>query len=216
MAPQVFVYDQCLVLSAARPYDASSGRAMRDPRAHITNTAYQAEHCAPGDDAADCWSEDACVALLEDLVDHLADERLARGDMAAPTEGEVRAAARARVIGLVTQIHELTRELFRAFRGEWSVFHPLPGCFELYGLDFLVSSDAGQDRAWLLEVNPGPDFKQTGSRLKGVISHLIEDTARIVFDGDDRNEGEQFGGFTRVLNEAWLSEGGAAVSMTMY
>ncbi|CAN0224271.1 unnamed protein product, partial [Ectocarpus fasciculatus] len=44
-----------------------------------------------------------------------------------------------------------------AFRGEFAVFSPLPGCFEHFGLDFMVDEDF---HVWLLEANPGPDFKQ--------------------------------------------------------
>lgn len=45
----------------------------------------------------------------------------------------------------------------QAFRGEFAVFSPLPGCFEHFGLDFVVDEDF---QVWLLEANPGPDFKQ--------------------------------------------------------
>lgn len=45
----------------------------------------------------------------------------------------------------------------QAFRGEFAVFSPLPGCFEHFGLDFMVDEDF---HVWLLEANPGPDFKQ--------------------------------------------------------
>lgn len=45
----------------------------------------------------------------------------------------------------------------QAFRGEFTVFSPLPGCFEHFGLDFMVDEDF---HVWLLEANPGPDFKQ--------------------------------------------------------
>ena len=39
------------------------------------------------------------------------------------------------------------------------MFSPLPGCFEHFGLDFLVDEDF---HVWFLEANPGPDFKQVG------------------------------------------------------
>jgi len=34
----------------------------------------------------------------------------------------------------------------------------------------------------ILEINPGPDFKQTGDRLKLVIEELIEETCKITID----------------------------------
>lgn len=52
----------------------------------------------------------------------------------------------------------------QAFRGEFAVFSPLPGCFEHFGLDFMVDEDF---HVWLLEANPGPDFKQVCLFLGG-------------------------------------------------
>ena len=57
-----------------------------------------------------------------------------------------------------------------------------------------------------------------------MIADLIEDTARIVLDGDGlgddgdaRDAPRQFGGFTRVLDETWLRDDpDGAVSMKMY
>ena len=37
-------------------------------------------------------------------------------------------------------------------------------------------------RAHFLEVNPGPDFKQTGDQLKLVIEELFEQTCQIILD----------------------------------
>jgi hypothetical protein len=38
---EVYFFDQCLVLAAARAYDTHDAEAMRDTRAHVTNTSYQ-------------------------------------------------------------------------------------------------------------------------------------------------------------------------------
>ncbi len=83
-----------------------------------------------------------------------------------------------------SQIHHITHELFAAFENEYTVFAPMSNCFELYGLDFLVELSELDDsiQVSLLEVNPGPDFKQTGSKLKTVIEHLIEETLQLVVD----------------------------------
>ena len=53
----------------------------------------------------------------------------------------------------------------------------MAGCFELFGLDFIVDSELN---VCLLEINPGPDFKQTGLRLKRVISLLFKETLHLV------------------------------------
>jgi hypothetical protein len=54
-------------------------------------------------------------------------------------------------------------------------FQPMPQAFEVYGLDFLVDADA---KAWLLEVNAFPDFKQTGEGLTGVVGGFWEGVVR--------------------------------------
>ncbi|CAN0411078.1 unnamed protein product [Pylaiella littoralis] len=77
----------------------------------------------------------------------------------------------------------LTTELFRAFRGEFAVFSPLPGCFEHFGLDFMVDEDF---QVWLLEANPGPDFKQVCARH----DELREST---------------FPGFDKIIRANWSS-----------
>ncbi|EEY22034.1 TTL domain-containing protein [Verticillium alfalfae VaMs.102] len=65
------------------------------------------------------------------------------------------------------KIGALTGDVFEgAARGMTVHFQPLPGAFEVYGLDFLV--DAAGD-AWLLEVNAFPDFKQSGDGRTGQV-----------------------------------------------
>lgn len=44
-------------------------------------------------------------------------------------------------------------------------FMALPNCFELFGLDFMLTEDK---KLWLLEANAEPDFKQTGGRLQAL------------------------------------------------
>ena len=70
----------------------------------------------------------------------------------------------------------------------------MDGCFELYGLDFMVGEDGSVS---LLEVNPGPDFKQTGGRLKRVIEELWEQTFQICVD----EEVERAKDFTLVYDK---------------
>lgn len=51
----------------------------------------------------------------------------------------------------------------------------------------------------LLEVNPGPDFKQTGSRLKRVIVSLWENTCKVILDGDKEANRQ----LVKVYDEEW-------------
>lgn len=76
-------------------------------------------------------------------------------------------------------------EVFGAFENEYTIFCPMEHCFELYGLDFMVEVPVNQGEDMtvsILEINPGPDFKQTGDRLKLVIEELIEETCKITID----------------------------------
>lgn len=82
---------------------------------------------------------------------------------------------------LRNQINQITSELFSAYENEYTIFAPLSNCFEVYGLDFLVDQDFN---AVFLEVNPGPDFKQTGDKLKTVIEALFEQTCELILDRD--------------------------------
>lgn len=80
-----------------------------------------------------------------------------------------------------SQIHTIIHDLFAAYENEYSIFCPMSNCFEIYGLDFLIDDDWNVS---LLETNPGPDFKQTGDRLKTSIANLWEETFRIVIDSN--------------------------------
>ena len=71
------------------------------------------------------------------------------------------------------------------------MFGPMEDCFEVFGLDFLVDDSC---HVSLLEVNPGPDFKQTGQRLKHVIAELWEQTCVLVIDDYYVREGMSGGG----------------------
>lgn len=91
---------------------------------------------------------------------------------------------------IFAQICAVTGDLFEAAaRGMTIHFQPLPQAFEVYGLDFLVDADC---RAWLLEVNAFPDFKQTGAGLTDVVGGfwrgVVRRGVRPFVDG--RGEGE--------------------------
>lgn len=99
--------------------------------------------------------------------------------------------SRARKEDVFRQVCAVTGEVFEAAaRGMMVHFQPLPFAFEVFGLDYLVDA-AG--RAWLLEVNAFPDFKQTGEGLRGVVAEFWEGVVRRAvgpFVGLDAGEGD--------------------------
>jgi hypothetical protein len=71
-------------------------------------------------------------------------------------------------------------------------------------------------RRSLAQANPGPDFKQTGARLKPVIKALVEDSARVAVDGEGEGTpvGGAVGGLVKVYEEAWSgAKGGPSMRM---
>lgn len=109
--------------------------------------------------------------------------------------------------GVFDQICAVTGELFEAAAtgGMAAHFEPLGNCFEVYGLDFLltpspdVADKEGEEgmavvgaavpHVWLLEVNSFPDFRQsgTGPGPKAVVADfwaaVVRRVARAFFDG---------------------------------
>ena len=68
------------------------------------------------------------------------------------------------------QICSVTGEIFEAAaKGMMIHFQTLPNAFEVFGVDFLVDNEG---KAWLLEVNAFPDFRQTGDELSGIVEGL--------------------------------------------
>jgi hypothetical protein len=150
----VYVYRDMLALFAAKPYQpppGSSGSGSGssssvteniDLDAHLTNTCLQTS-----------TSHTSMEKEAEGLLVHRFSALPLSRDQSA---------------SVFAQICEVTGELFEAAaRGMPVHFQPLPQAFEVYGLDFLVDA-AG--KAWLLEVNAFPDFKQTGEALTGVVA----------------------------------------------
>lgn len=126
--------------------------------AHITNTAYQS--IDPN------FSEEKCILLFPDF------QRILVGDGICKSDKQAKEVA----LKILRDMQNITGELFAAYKGEFGVFSPIEGCFEHYGLDFVIDDHFN---VYLLEVNPGPDFKQTGSALSNVISGLMGDTVDV-------------------------------------
>ncbi|EFC47365.1 tubulin tyrosine ligase [Naegleria gruberi] len=154
-ALKVYVYDQILALFALRPFKKEN---ISDTFSHITNTCVQVKESD--------FKESESVKLFWNLANE--DSTISTSQLEH----------------IFQQVKDVTGEMFDAVSGELA-FMPLPHCFELFGLDFLVDEDL---QVYLLEVNAGPDFKQTGKELDSVIYNLFNQTANLVLDGGNKIE----------------------------
>jgi tubulin---tyrosine ligase len=148
---RVYFYRNCLALCSGKRYRNDTTHLD----AHITNTAFQMK-------ANSNFCEEHCILPWKE--DDIAPILVQDGTF------ETILAARNAVGSAIDQMGAITGELFRVYQSEFGVFAPMDGCFEHYGFDFLV------DDAWnvfLLEVNPGPDFKQSGNALQTCIETLM-------------------------------------------
>ncbi|OTB03629.1 hypothetical protein M426DRAFT_60136 [Hypoxylon sp. CI-4A] len=150
----VYVYRPMLALFAGKPYVA--------PGSTPTSTSTSTSASTP-----------------IDLEAHLTNTCLQR----SATDGTVRAfwdmppleEARQKE-DIFGQICAVAGDAFEAAaRAMLMHFRPLRNAFEIYGLDFLVDA---RGRAWLLEVNAFPDFKQTGPELRDLVAGLWEEVLR--------------------------------------
>jgi tubulin--tyrosine ligase len=115
----------------------------------LTNTARAAEDVN--------FKEELFVKTLDDLPAIFMHER--------PDLAPSREKANDVIAKIKDDVYSITNELFKAFENEYTVFAPMNNCFEIYGLDFMVDEDLNTS---LLEINPGPDFQQTGIFLNAV------------------------------------------------
>ena len=176
-ALKVYVYEGILVLLAAHKYDVED---LDDIYRHLTNTARSAEDIN--------FDENKFVKLLSDDLPELQNHARVKDPVKA-------------VLDMRQGIREITGELFSAFENEYTIFSPLTNCFEIYGLDFMVDENLG---IHLLEVNPGPDFKQTGNGLQAIIVNLWEETCALVIDNYSSHEtGMESTLLTKVYDKQW-------------
>ncbi|KAF2432748.1 TTL-domain-containing protein [Tothia fuscella] len=155
-ALSVYVYKPMLALFATEPYRAP-GEDI-NLKAHLTNTCLQ-----------ETGEREGSVRAFWDLEDTI--PGLESFKSSAPAQPSTWKEA------VFSQICATTGEVFEAAaRGMMVHFQPLPGAFELYGLDFLVDAEG---TAWLLEVNAFPDFRQTGDDLQGVVQGLFEEVVHV-------------------------------------
>jgi hypothetical protein len=152
-ALRVYLSRNYLVLLSGTKYSEDTNNMF----AHITNTAFQ--------DLDKSFVERDCIRLWSD-------DEIGRILLQDGTCRDSEDASR-KINFVMHQMEQITAEVFNAYKNEISVLAPIEGCFEHFGLDFVVRSDWN---VYLLEINPGPDFKQTGERLGKVIEELMCDT----------------------------------------
>lgn len=163
-ALRVYVYDRMLALFASEayvpPWHASNATGQQnstdtadgeDPQllqrmrnVHLTNTCVQ-------NAGVNAKSKTDNVYLLSQLP--------------LPSEKQS---------SIVLQINALTAEMFSAALAHPTNFQALPMSFEIFGIDFLVTSGirTGADadfQVHVLEVNAFPDFAQTGVDLGNIV-----------------------------------------------
>ncbi|OJD18091.1 5'/3'-nucleotidase SurE [Emergomyces pasteurianus Ep9510] len=188
---QVYVYREMLALFAEKPYLPpwhSSGATVNDLTRHLTNTCLQT-----GSDGATKRNAVRSFWALDDtaMPSLSTSSSLTIGNSGCSTGWKE---------NVYEQICAVTGEIFEAAaRGMLVHFQTLPNAFEVFGVDFLVDSSG---KAWLLELNAFPDFRQTGDELKeDVVGRLFEAVMEVAvkpfFGVEDieraRERGEQLG-----------------------
>ena len=76
---------------------------------------------------------------------------------------------------IYAQMKQITKEMFRAFETRRKLFLPMPNCFEIFGLDFIVDVKCN---VYLLEVNTGPGLE--GHCMYDLSSKIVSETLNIV------------------------------------
>eukprot|EP00978_Attheya_sp_CCMP212_P043873 scaffold293832_cov58-Attheya_sp.AAC.2 len=177
-AIQVYLYDKCLALCSGSKYDSLD---TTNALAHITNTAYQS--IDPNFDEDSCvleWNKDVPSVLVKDKTCKNLKQ------------------AQAKVQYVTDQMRIITGEVFHAYKNEFGVFAPIEGCFEQFGLDFVVDADWN---VYLLEINPGPDFKQSGDRLSPIIQSFMGACIDVALLGKESGDQQEDGDLLTLVYE---------------
>eukprot|EP00123_Amoebidium_parasiticum_P011175 comp20558_c0_seq1/m.26399 comp20558_c0_seq1/g.26399 ORF comp20558_c0_seq1/g.26399 comp20558_c0_seq1/m.26399 type:complete len:384 (-) comp20558_c0_seq1:454-1605(-) len=149
----VYLHEDILALCAHMPYDSED---HTNQYAHLTNTCLQEKNKD--------FDPDSCIFRLTELPAILAQQ----GYKGADTF----------VKDVLSVMRPLTAEIFTAVSSELD-YQPLPNCFELYGLDFMLNAEG---HLYFLEANASPDMKMTGTRLKDLVGNFLEEVATVAVD----------------------------------
>lgn len=176
-ALSVFVYPETLVLIAPQVYDQHNPSNIG---AHITNT------CVGVDDKSftetlhvRCLSELPSILYQGATVQKLTNDHRNISSLKEATQI---------VDKIYKDICSIVAHTFAAMEGDVGGYMPIPRCYELYGVDFLVTSDADPNEETyyytvkLLEYNPSPDIKQTGNRLDYIIENMMNGVISLTID----------------------------------
>lgn len=157
---QVYLYSDVLALFSLYHYPGPLD--LSNLAAHLTNTCFQKSASLLPEEQKE-FDENRAVRSLQELALDLGGQPV--------------------VDHILHQIGELTGEIFEA-AADGVGFMPLTNCFELFGLDFLLTrnTEGSFERVYLLEINAEPDFLQTGSRLRSIVSDLHKDATDIILD----------------------------------
>ncbi|KAJ6509221.1 tubulin-tyrosine ligase [Mycena vitilis] len=196
-ALQVYLFDKILALFSAVPYAPPSAEVDEDGDSlpvdlgpHLTNTSLQTDRGEEG------------VRLFNELVScHI---------LSGPENSRAQFSAED-LKAIVDQMVVTLAETFKAALENPVHFQPLPNAFELFGIDFLVtSSPASQPRfqVSLLEVNAEPAIELTGPRLSWILQDLFTAVGRVCVESffnataeDEWMVGETRHGLIKCLNE---------------
>ncbi|GAA5851498.1 hypothetical protein JCM5353_001602 [Sporobolomyces roseus] len=159
---RVYVHHPYLALFAPVSYsqpEPAASTAEFDLSSHLTNTCLQTSIL--GEE-----TPQVSVSCLQEMSEKV----ILSGEKKGEKLGQER------IRKMEEGVQETVREVFKAAVGAGSSFQVLPNAFEIFGVDFLVSSDF---QVSLLEVNACPDFGQTGSSLQSIISDLFSSTINV-------------------------------------
>merc|ERR1711990_517603 len=77
------------------------------------------------------------------------------------------------------QLVDITQGVFSSVQESRKSLFTLPQCFELFGLDFVVSDDWN---AWLLEVNSSPDVSLFEQKYRHLARRVVEGVVTLALD----------------------------------
>lgn len=160
----VYVHHPYLALFAPTPYEhpTLSPTGAVDLSSHLTNTCLQT--------APDAETREGQLAFAVETFQSLGERTVLEGPHKGTELGEER------IREVEEKVCQTVRETFKAGVSAGSGFQVLPNCFEIFGVDLLVSDDFAVS---LLEINACPDFTQTGVELQSVIDDLFAQTLQV-------------------------------------